>query len=399
MGSRVSTFPGASEPRLWSRPDVRFLDEAQKGERFVAWVRLAANLGFVALFALYRAIGDFSDAFPTRALAAALVGTCVSSLILAATHRPRAARWLPFVSSLFDLTSISASFLWLAQVDPLRASNLALVYLLVIAGTCLRYDARLTLMTGAAAILQYAIVIWAALHPEALGIHIRDGSRDAWTEGLLLRPFLLGLGTLLVAKVVVRTQRLRQQANHDRLTGLLNRGYFDERFAAEVARAERAGERFTLVMLDVDHFKRFNDEHGHAAGDRALRTVAGALARSFRASDLLARYGGEEFVAVLFRTSAEGVLDRLEATRERIARTAVALAREGAPRHVTASFGVAAYPDDGLTAQALLETADRRLYAAKLAGRDRVIAADPTPQRVEALAAAPAPGQSEAPAV
>jgi len=387
MGSRASTLPGASEPRLWSRPDVRFLDEAEKGERFVAWVRLAANLGFVALFTLYRAIGDFSDAFPTRALAAALVGAAVSTLILVAAHRPRSARWLPFASSLFDLSSISASFLWLAQIDPLRASNLALVYLLVIAGTCLRYDARLTLMTGAAAILQYAIVIFAALHPEALGIRTGADSREAWEHGLLLRPFLLGLGTLLVAKVVVRTQRLRQQANHDRLTGLLNRGYFDERFAAEVARAERAGERFTLVLLDVDHFKRWNDEHGHAAGDRALRAVAGVLARSFRASDLLARYGGEEFVAVLFRARIADVAERLETTRERIARTPVALPRDGAPSAVTASFGVAAYPEDGLSAAALLETADRRLYAAKLAGRDRIVTSDPPLPRLAPPAA------------
>lgn len=387
MGSRASALSDAGEPRFWSRPDARFLDEAQKGERFVAWVRLGANLGLVALFTLYRAIGDFTDAFPTRALAAVLVGTAVSTAILAAAHRPRSARWLPFISSLFDLTSISASFLWLAQIDPLRASNLALVYLLVIAGTCLRYDTRLTLMTGAAAILQYAIVIWAAIHPEALGIRTGAGSREAWEQGLLLRPFLLGLGTLFVAKVVVRTQRLRQQASHDRLTGLLNRGYFDERFAAEVARAERASERFTLVLLDVDHFKHFNDAHGHAAGDRALGVVAGVLARSFRASDLLARYGGEEFVALLFRADAGTVADRIEATRERIARTPVALPRESTPSSVTASFGVASYPEDGRSAAALIETADRRLYAAKLAGRNRVVSADPVAPRIAAPAA------------
>ncbi|HVP28702.1 MAG TPA: GGDEF domain-containing protein [Myxococcota bacterium] len=384
---RASTLPGSSEPRLWSRPDVRFLDEAQKGERFVAWARLAANLGLVGLFTLYRAIGDFADAFPTRALAAALVGASFSAGILVAAYRRDAARWLPFFSSLVDLTSISASFLWLAQVDPLRASNLALVYLLIIAATCLRYDARLTIVTGAAAILQYEIVVWAALHPEALGIDVRVASSDAWMQGLLLRPFLLGLGTMLVANVVVRTQRLRQQANHDRLTGLLNRGYFDDRFAAEVARAERSGERFTLVMLDVDHFKRFNDEFGHAAGDRALRAVASVLARGFRASDLLARYGGEEFVGVLFRTRADAILGRLDATRERIARTPVALPRDGAASQVTASFGVAVYPDDGLTAAALLEVADRRLYAAKLGGRNLVVASDEPPRPAEAPAA------------
>lgn len=382
MGLRSMGIVRADELRLWSAPDVRFLDEAQRGELFVGWVRLAANISLGVVFGLCLAFG-VDDVFLSQALGATAVGTVLSLAILVLAQQRSSARWLPFVSSLLDLSMASVTFLLLAGVDPLRASNLALVYLLIIAATCLRLDARVSLITGAAAILQYAIVAWVALHPQTLGVPVGTEASQAWSQGLLLRPFLLGAGALLSAVVVVRQQRLRSEANHDGLTGLLNRGYFDERFEAEAARAERSGESFTVLLLDVDHFKSFNDTHGHVAGDRALRSVASVLMRTFRASDVLARYGGEEFVGLLFGTRPETILRRIETARTEIASTRMTAPREDARDHVTVSLGVAVYPDDGATPAALLDIADQRLYAAKLDGRNRSVAHGGSPRIAE----------------
>ena len=131
-------------------------------------------------------------------------------------------------------------------------------------------------------------------------------------------------------------------------------------------------------MIDVDHFKEFNDRFGHAAGDQALRQVARALQLAVRRSDLVARYGGEEFVVILRESSAQRALERVEEIREAIAREPLLPQLKdpvGDNVYVTVSIGVASWPADGRTAAALLAEADRRLFVAKNAGRNRVVGA------------------------
>jgi len=169
-------------------------------------------------------------------------------------------------------------------------------------------------------------------------------------------------------------RQLQTIADHDALTGLANRRCFDLALAAEVRRAQRDGTTLSVVMIDVDRFKAFNDRYGHPAGDRCLRKVAAALKDvPGRPGDLAARYGGEEMVIVLPNTPLTGALTVAEQVRCSV--RALALAHEGNTAGiVTISLGVASLSKGGAigTASALIEAADRALYAAKEGGRDIV---------------------------
>ncbi|PPK92406.1 diguanylate cyclase (GGDEF)-like protein [Kineococcus xinjiangensis] len=160
--------------------------------------------------------------------------------------------------------------------------------------------------------------------------------------------------------------RLRAAASTDGLTGLANRRAFDEALAAELAQAESPAGTFSVVLVDLDHFKVLNDTHGHLAGDDALRAVGRLLQRSLREGATAARYGGEEFVVLLPGTDREDAVAVAERLRRGIATT------EDGPVPVTASLGVACFPADGTDALSLLATADAALYAAKQRGRNRV---------------------------
>ncbi len=158
----------------------------------------------------------------------------------------------------------------------------------------------------------------------------------------------------------------------DPLTEIHNRLAFDERLRQELARWKRTGSPFSLAVIDIDHFKRINDEYGHKAGDKALRIVARQLAGSVRETDFLARYGGEEFVLLMPETPAEAAEGVAEKLRQGIADTAFRYARN--PLAVTVSCGVTGIqPEDD--EESVFARADEALYAAKGAGRNRVIAA------------------------
>ncbi len=157
-------------------------------------------------------------------------------------------------------------------------------------------------------------------------------------------------------------------ATRDHLTGLANRRLLEETLALEVPRSERAAKPVSLLVLDVDHFKDVNDEHGHPTGDAVLRTVADALAQRTKASDLAARLGGDEFAVVLPDCTASDAVRVAERVRAAFVDAAV-------PLHVTLSAGVATIPDHAAAADELVAAADSALYAAKRAGRDRTAVA------------------------
>jgi diguanylate cyclase (GGDEF)-like protein len=172
---------------------------------------------------------------------------------------------------------------------------------------------------------------------------------------------LLELFATQVAGVVERADlmsRLENLARTDSLTGLANRRALEESLVGELARAERSGQPLSVVMLDIDHFKSYNDQHGHQAGDGLLRDLAKAWGRELRPSDLLARFGGEEFLAVLpatDRSAARKVADRM---------------RQATPTATTSSAGVATW-ETHETMVDLVARADAALYQAKRLGRDR----------------------------
>lgn len=170
---------------------------------------------------------------------------------------------------------------------------------------------------------------------------------------------------------------LENMAYVDGLTGIPNRRQFEEFLKREWARSSRSGGLMTIGLIDVDHFKKFNDNYGHAAGDDCLRQVAQALkAAAMRPGDLIARYGGEEFVCVLPDTDGAGAAQAAERLRQAVDALNLAHAYSGAADHVTISLGFATgRPRDLDSPKPLLEQADALLYRAKEAGRNRVATA------------------------
>ncbi|MEA9745899.1 diguanylate cyclase [Xanthomonas campestris pv. raphani] len=166
-------------------------------------------------------------------------------------------------------------------------------------------------------------------------------------------------------------ESLRRQSIRDALTGLYNRRYLEEALSHELARCARRDLPLSVLMLDVDHFKQFNDGQGHAGGDLLLAAVGELLLTRLRAEDVACRYGGEEFTVILPETDGEEAMRVAEQIRGHIAALAVSDGQRALPR-VTASIGVASFPADGELGSALIQKADAALYVAKRQGRNRV---------------------------
>jgi diguanylate cyclase (GGDEF)-like protein len=181
---------------------------------------------------------------------------------------------------------------------------------------------------------------------------------------------------------VILHEEAERLAITDGLTGVWNRRHLDLRANEEVRRAHRFGEPFSVVLLDVDDFKRVNDVYGHQAGDAVLVELAGRLVAAVREVDTVARYGGEEFSLLLPRTDAEGARLLAEKVRGEVAATPFTIDDTGRQHAVTVSVGVATHPQDGDTVTALLTAVDTALYRAKRAGKNRVEVAGPAQEVV-----------------
>jgi diguanylate cyclase (GGDEF)-like protein len=187
-----------------------------------------------------------------------------------------------------------------------------------------------------------------------------------------------------LAIVNIRLQEtLRQQSVRDPLTGLFNRRHMEEYMSREMLRARRQRLPVTLMLIDVDHFKRFNDTHGHQAGDALLAGLGAFLQKQVRGEDIACRYGGEEFILILPGAATEIVLQRAESLRIGVADTLRIQHDNQMLPQVTLSIGVASFPADGNSSQECIGAADRALYRAKTLGRNRVVlaeaVADPCP--------------------
>ena len=169
-------------------------------------------------------------------------------------------------------------------------------------------------------------------------------------------------------------ETLREQSTRDQLTGLFNRRFMEESLERELRRARREGYSLGLLMMDLDHFKQFNDGFGHAAGDLAMHLVGNFLGGAVRGDDVACRYGGEEFVVILPKASLEDTRRLGETLREGLKALRVEPSGLRLPA-LTVSVGVACSPDHGETREQLLQAADSALYRAKAAGRDQVVVA------------------------
>jgi len=164
---------------------------------------------------------------------------------------------------------------------------------------------------------------------------------------------------------------VEEQATTDGLTGLVNHRTFQERFSTMLGRAERHTTAVSILLTDIDHFKKVNDTYGHPTGDEVLRRVAAILKASARKIDIVARYGGEEFAIVLDGTDREGARQLAERVRAEVEQQT--FASNKGPFKATLSIGVASYPDDGREKADLIARADQSLYAAKHGGRNRTV--------------------------
>ncbi|MCB1884341.1 MAG: GGDEF domain-containing protein [Geminicoccaceae bacterium] len=168
-------------------------------------------------------------------------------------------------------------------------------------------------------------------------------------------------------------RQARHEAETDALTGIANRRSFDGQLAEMMQEAAVTREPLSLILLDIDHFKRFNDTHGHKAGDLVLRLVASRLSDMVKGRDLVARYGGEEFIILLPQTHLEGGRILAEKIRAGVAANQIIIKRTGRSLGtVTLSIGVAQY-DGSESAEGFVERADAQLYLAKSSGRNRVM--------------------------
>jgi len=211
---------------------------------------------------------------------------------------------------------------------------------------------------------------------EAIGIvHFQCNANAELPDSILVlaSTFADQVG-LSVSNLRLR-EALRSQSIRDPLTGLFNRRYLEETLEREIRRAVRSEQSLGVLMLDLDHFKSFNDTYGHDAGDTVLREAALFLTKSVRAEDMVCRFGGEEFVIILPMADLKATQARGERIRSKL-RELVVLHQGLSVGAVTVSVGVAAVPDHGTSPRALIDAADAALYRAKREGRDRVMVAE-----------------------
>ncbi len=366
--------------RFWSwitrPPDEILADAARDGELLVARLRI-----FITVLLT---ISPVTGLLFGRDVAANYIGLGVSvvavlcavglaAIVRATTYSAQ----VSVISAIIDVSFVSVGLLtyWLAGHTVITTNSRVLFecYFHAIVASALRYDARVTAVAGVTAIVEHLGLSWLVSATGRGRFLQSDGvayGEFGWSTQVS-RALVLLCMTFVALELVRRAQRLRHLSTGDRLTGLFNRAYAEEFLTNEVLRTDRSDSALVIGMLDVDHFKLFNDTHGHAAGDAALKHVASSLRSRLRRSDVIARYGGEEFLIVLPGAGIARGLEKIEEIRVHIALNEVKLPRGGRDK-LTVSIGVASWGDDGKTVDELLDVADARLYEAKNGGRNRV---------------------------
>ncbi len=199
---------------------------------------------------------------------------------------------------------------------------------------------------------------------------LSSGQKAAFTADDLRILDILSSLTAAVLRNILLYEKITYLAMHDSLTGLYVKRHFEQHLSSDLKHAKSSGSKLSVILMDIDFFKHYNDEYGHAAGDLVLKNIGGVMMRKLKNGIIAARYGGEEFVLLLPNAGKKEAVEFAETIRKEIEHTKFLLRRN--ERRVTASLGVATYPEDGDEADKLVAHADRSLYAAKNAGRNRV---------------------------
>jgi diguanylate cyclase (GGDEF)-like protein len=363
--------------QLRTPPDALMLELGAGGELLVAQLRAGLSLALLLLPLVNLVTGEFTPTEGVAGMLGVIAAIALSQVWLALARQPRRLRWLPWATSSYDISLTSLVLALLTLSSPATGLNSMVVwafYLIAITMTALRNDGRLTLFIGGLAMLQYAtivaVVYWSVHSPEQL-TSVEYGT--VRVSNVLQRLLLLGIMTTITAAVTYRMQRLVELSGNDGLTGLPNRTLLIHRFPSLVDDARDTGCSLTVCLIDLDYFRRINDEEGHMIGDRALRHAAGVLRSDLEAGDWLVRLGGEEFVLVMALPTGRS-WERMETLRRNMATQPFVPEVDADPIRLTFSAGIASWPQDGVDLSQLLRRADLRLRQAKLEGRNRVVA-------------------------
>ena len=401
QGSELPLRPDERRQSGWSRfwrvTDPALRDAGVKGERLIARIRLAAVIALACIPVRF-VIAEPGLPQNWVGVLIAAIGVVLGLVFLWLTGRDSVRQWIGFVASLLDVTVVSAglaTFIMLGMPQIAVNSRVIFeVYFLCLAVTCLRYDRRVSLVTGAAAVVQYAGIVWWASTTVGASPGWLDGSYGRFSiDDQIARVVMLALMTLACTVIVLRVQQLRVLSVRDRLTGLMIRGYFDEQLSEAFDRAQHSGEALAVAMIDLDYFKSFNDRFGHAVGDLVLASVAREVRKLVRAEDVVGRYGGEELIVMLPGLDRARATERMERIRQAVSEVRVVVDQQAEPMPqvqaelfdegvtpvsgtlLTASIGVSSWPEDAAsTVEALVYRADSRLLSAKSTGRNRVVA-------------------------
>ena len=357
-------------------PDEILLELGADGEVLLARLRLLIS----ALLILLPVINYYAGGGPYESLIGLTgVGLAVllSQIWLTMARRRRRYLWLPYVSACFDVSVVSMVLLLLAFRDPAAGLNSVVVwccYPLAVLATALRNDVRVTLLCGALALLEF-LAISAFFQFSADGPISSPDYGIVHVSNQLQRALLLVASTIITTLIVYRMQRLVQLSGRDGLTGLPNRTFLNQRVPRLIADARAEGETLCLVLIDLDYFKRINDELGHQAGDRALRHIVYTRRMQLHRDEPLLRVGGEEFVLILPQPLG-AAWERMDVLRRKLEATPFVPEEGAEARTLTFSAGIASCPSDAVDVSGLMRSADLRLRAAKHGGRNRVIARD-----------------------
>ncbi|MEI2456366.1 MULTISPECIES: GGDEF domain-containing protein [Lysobacter] len=363
---------------LLVRPDEIMLEIGAGGELLVARLR-ALLAAMLLLLPLFNAIGGGSVKETLIGLGGAIFVNVFSQLWLALARRQRRYRWLPFVTAAFDVTTTTLVLIALAMQHLPAGLNSLIVwcgYLFAILLTALRSDGRVALFAGLLALAEYGLLIVgvfaAATSPEDL----LSSDYGAVTVGSQTqRLVLLAMMTVATSMVVYRMQRLIEMSGTDGLTRLPNRTWLTHRIPRLFDTVRRDGGSLTLALIDLDHFKRINDEFGHRLGDRSLRHLVAVLREQAEPSEWLVRLSGGEFLLVM-RKPLGTAFEEVDAIRRTVAERPFEPGRGSEPLWLSFSAGLVTFPQEGGDLSRLLRRADQRLQRAKQSGRNRVVARD-----------------------
>ncbi len=349
--------------------DISIFSAVPNGTNVAAWLWTLWHIGFPALITIALVLNGSSPYITERPVFWAwylfVAELAIIALILVLT--------LTGWTNLPDLVAADNHFssILIKYVGPIVAISCAIALITVVMKGHLRTDIYAWL----------AIAMLAALCEGIVAVYSGSRYSVGWYTARVLSLisssavfFALLLDTMaLYLKVIEQNKELRKIASVDKLSQLANRREFDYRLIDEVKRAIRERKAISLIMLDIDFFKTFNDTYGHVEGDKCIAKVASSIRKAIsRPADLAARYGGEEFSVLLPDTSEEAAFELAEVIRNDIANTPFEFA-DGGQVSVTASFGVASlYPTSAADGDELVKSADAALYLAKKSGRNRV---------------------------